>query len=97
MAKIKISDKIMRKLIESHSVREREVEECFENKDGPMFLDTAEDHQTDPPTLWFISETNSGRLLAIYCMLSDGYVHIKTAFPPGQGRIDQYELLRASS
>lgn len=95
--KIYISDETMRKLIEKHGVVEREVHECFQNRDGPMFQDLMEDHQTDPPTMWFVAETDRGRLLAVYCVpMVQGGVRVKTAFPPGPGRAKKYEDLKAA-
>ncbi len=46
-----ISASIRAKLADKHQVTEREVEQCFENIDGPLLIDNREDHRTEPPTL----------------------------------------------
>jgi hypothetical protein len=55
-----ISDKIARKLRERHNVTEMEVSECFKNRAKRPLVDEREDHRTDPPTMWFISQTAAG-------------------------------------
>jgi hypothetical protein len=60
-----ISEKVKAKLAEKHGVTPEEVTQCFENLDGGFLRDTREEHQTDPPTYWFISETNKRRKLKI--------------------------------
>jgi hypothetical protein len=42
--------------------------------------DDREDHQTDPPTLWFLAPTNKGRMLKVIFMFKDGTIHIKSAY-----------------
>jgi hypothetical protein len=85
-----ISDHVRKKLAEKHQVTEEEVRECFMNVEGEYLRDRREEHRTDPPTFWFIAETDRRRLLKI-CFVSrkmptpDGYVirtDIKSAFPP---------------
>jgi hypothetical protein len=60
-----ISEKVKAKLAEKHNVSPEEVTQCFENLEGGFLRDTREEHQTDPPTHWFISETNKRRKLKI--------------------------------
>ena len=86
-----VSAGVLVKLRDKHNVSQREVEQCFENLCGVYLEDTREDHQTDPPTLWFIAPTNRGRLLKIIFMFIDGNVHIKSAFEPHQEAIDIYD------
>jgi len=74
---------MVRKLREKHRVRRADVVEAFANRidDGPV--DDREQHRTDPPSHWFISETNFGRRLKIVYMVVPGKgVVIKTAFEP---------------
>ena len=77
-----ISDKIRAKLLEKHGVSVEEVFECFSNRDGGFLEDTREDHLTDPPTQWFIAETNYGRRLKVCFIFKNGDVLIKTAYSP---------------
>lgn len=54
----KISPRVDAKLRERHGVTQIEVSQCFANRHGPFFSDTRADHQTDPPTYWFVAETD---------------------------------------
>jgi len=58
MKNLLISKGVLEKLHAKHHVEKREVEQCFENIDGPLLIDTREVHNSDPVTLWFISKTN---------------------------------------
>ena len=49
MKNLVISDSIKEKLTEKHNVGLREVDQCFENIDGPLLIDDREDHRSDPP------------------------------------------------
>ena len=82
---------VLAKLRDKHGVSLREVEQCFENLCGMYLEDTREDHQTDPPTLWFIAPTNQGRLLKVIFIFLDGNVHIKSTFEADHEAIDIYE------
>lgn len=80
---LKISSDVKRKLHEKHSVSVREVKECFANKRAGDLEDTRADHKTNPPTRWFIAETDRGRLMKIIYMLDGGNnIHIKSAYEP---------------
>lgn len=75
-----IAPEIRDKLINKHQVKEGEVHECFMNRIGPYLFDEEEDHQTDPPTEWFLAETDRGRLLKVVFVFRDGNIYLKTAF-----------------
>lgn len=80
-----VSKRIAEKLAaKSPPVTPREVEQCFENRTGKLLLDTREQHQTDPPTLWFIAETNNRRLLKVVLIIKSDGVHIKSAYDPNE-------------
>lgn len=96
MVDINCSDKIVEKLQEKHNVAVSEVLQCFKNRDpGKKFLtDTREDHKTDPATLWFLAETNGGRVLKV-CFIpphagNGKSMEIKTAFEPNSDEIRIY-------
>lgn len=79
------------KLRTKHDVEESEVEECFYNRTHSYLLDENEEHQTDPPTYYFVSETDTGRKLLVCFMNRGTYLEIKTAFEPtNQDRIEKY-------
>lgn len=86
-----VSAVILEKLRDKHGVSRREVEQCFENKCGMYLIDERADHQTDPPSLWFLAPTNEGRLLKVVFMFLDGNIHIKSAFEPEQDAITLYD------
>ena len=54
----------------------------FYNRTGIVLEDTRAEHQTEPPTVWFIAPTHQNRLLKIVYVLNDGVVYLKTAFEP---------------
>lgn len=79
-----ISPKIREKLNNKQPpVTQGEIEQCFANRTGNFLTDTRAENLTNPPTRWFVSETDYGRKLKICFMLfPDGDVHIKTAYDP---------------
>lgn len=86
-----ISARVRRKLADKHSVVPTEVWQCFLNHTENRFLeDSRENNKTNPPTMWFISETDSGRLLKVcFIYLEDiQKTVIKTAFEPNQDELD---------
>lgn len=87
---ITISSRIEKKLRDKHGVEPREVEQCLFNRTHRSIIDTEEDHQTDPVTQWIIAPTNKGRVLAVYFVINDGDVRVKTAFEPGKERVTKY-------
>lgn len=90
MKNLSISGATRAKLKGKHAVTEREVEQCFENIDGPLLIDNREDHKSDPPTLWFISRTNKNRLLKIAYIQKGEIVHLRTCYEPNDAEIQIY-------
>ncbi len=83
---------IILKLKHKHKVMPSEVEECFYNRNKGLLEDTREEHQTRPPTLWFISETDHGRILkVVFIELQNGRYEIKTAYEPNEIEVTIYE------
>lgn len=81
-----ISPAVREKLRSKHAVTEDHILECFANRTGKDLLDTREEHRTDPPTRWFISETDYGVRLKI-CFVyhpETRTIHIKTAYRPNE-------------
>lgn len=90
MKNLSISAATESKLMTKHGVTPREVEQCFENIDGPLLIDSREDHKSDPPTLWFISRTNKNRLLKIAYIQKGETVHLRTCYEPNEAEIQIY-------
>jgi len=63
-------------------VSKEEIEQCFLNRTGAYLLDEREEHASDPPTRWFISETDFGRELKIVFIPKGNDVIIRTAYDP---------------
>mgnify|MGYP001615981562 CR=1 FL=1 len=91
MRTIVISQRIDQKLDAKHTVTIEEVDQCFDNKCGVNLIDDREDNRTNPPSLWFIAETNKGRLLKIIYVYRDGKYFLKSAFEPGDADIHTYD------
>lgn len=85
-----ISQKIRDKLKSKHSVSEEDVAQCFANRTGTYLLDPREEHASDPPTQWFISETDFGRKLKVVFILKSGNIYLRTAFKPNEKEISIY-------
>lgn len=91
MRTIVISAKIDEKIDIKHQATQLEIDQCFDNKCGINLIDTREDHKTDPPTLWFIAQTRTGRLLKIIYIYKNGNYYIKSAYEPDENEIAIYE------
>lgn len=81
-----ISPRVREKLLTKHKVTESQIQQCFENKAGRDLIDNRPAHRTDPPTRWFIAQTNHGIRLKV-CYIFDPatkVVDLKSAFPPNE-------------
>jgi hypothetical protein len=74
------SQAVLKKLTEKHRVTKAEVVQAFENRSGGLLRDTREEHLTDPPTLWFVANTDSGRTLKIAYVQRGELTFLKTAY-----------------
>ena len=89
-----ISQRVLDKLAgKTPPVTTKEVQECFENLRGSFLEDTREVHRTDPPSQWFVAETNHRRLLKVVFMFKDQTFVIKSAFEPNDQEIALYDRL----
>ena len=86
-----LSTKILEKLATKHGVKKDEIEQCFANRTGKYLTDTREDHQSDPPTSWFIAETYFGRQLKVVFVAKGDDIYIRTVFPPNSEEIRIYK------
>ena len=99
---IYISEKVKAKLAEKHGVTPEEVTQCFENLEGGFIEDTSLEHVSEPPTYWFVSETNKRRRLKV-CFIHREFVDdsgktikrtsIRSAFDANEKAIATYERL----
>ena len=88
-----LSPKVRQKLLEKHKVTEAQVLQCFANRAGPELMDSRPQHRTDPPTRWFIAQTDYGIKLKVCFMLhpDTNLVEIKSAFPPNEDELRIYK------
>lgn len=90
-----ISKAVAKKLKEKHAVSPQEVVQCFRHKTGKYAYDTREQHQTNPPTLWFIAETDQGRRLkVVFLRYSKDEFVLKSAFPPNAEEERLYQMYK---
>ena len=89
----RISPRVLEKLQTRHQVTRNDVLQCFANRHGKFYLDTREDHATDPPTYWFVSETDKGRVLKVVFVRYPEFFAIKSAYEPRDGSDELYEQL----
>lgn len=93
--RINISERVLKKLAEEHKVDPVEIRHCFENRDGRFLEDTRPEHQTIPPTHWFIAETNRRRKLKIVFInrqvLKGLQIDIRTAYDANSEEIRIYD------
>ena len=76
-----ISPKIAAKLAsKDRPVAGHEVVEAFANRSGNYLTDDREEHASDPATLWFVAETDSGRRLKVMFIARDGHIYLRSAY-----------------
>lgn len=85
-----IHDAVREKLATKHKVTTEEVSQCFSTRDAGFLVDDREDHKTDPPTLWFVSETFWGRKLKVVFFMTEQEVVIKTCYQANPDEIAIY-------
>lgn len=86
-----ISPKISHKINTRHQVTEDEVAECFATRSGKFLVDSRENHATDPPTLWFISETYQNRKLKVVFIKTGVDIYLRTAYEPNSEELRIYK------
>ncbi len=90
MKNLIISAETELKLLEKHTVRRIDVEQCFMNRDQGFLEDTRTTHLTDPITQWFIAKTDKGEMLKIVFIFRDGNFYLRSAFKPNKTEISIY-------
>lgn len=96
MKNLVISPAIEEKLTLKHQITRKDVEQCFNNRTRSYLIDDRLDHQTEPPTEWFISENDRGILIKVVFIFDDGLIYLKSAFPPNSTEIRIYNTISAS-
>ncbi|MEX0963362.1 MAG: ADP-ribosyl-(dinitrogen reductase) hydrolase [Pseudohongiellaceae bacterium] len=91
------SQDIRKKLALKHEVSTEEVEQCFWNRSGGLVEDDREDHKTNPPTYWFVSETDKKRRLKVIFVQDGEKVFIKSAYDATIKIIKIYEKFAVES
>lgn len=89
---LRISPSVLDKLAgKVPPVTQDEILQCFANREGKFLLDLREEHASDPPTRWFIAETNFGRKLKIAFIPREEIVTVRTAYSPNDTELRIYE------
>ncbi|MDQ2216382.1 MULTISPECIES: hypothetical protein [Vibrio harveyi group] len=90
--KLVISPSVERKLATKHDVTEGEIRECFANREKDFLKDQREEHQSDPPTLWFVAETDYGKKIKVVFIFykDEAKFVIRTAYPANSDEIRIY-------
>ncbi|MDC9580162.1 hypothetical protein PSI15_01000 [Xenorhabdus sp. PR6a] len=90
--KLLISSKIRQKLSDkTPPVNEEDILQCFSNRVGRFLEDTREDNRSNPPTKWFISETDYGMTLkVVFIFHPDKGIAIRTAYVPDSEELRIY-------
>lgn len=90
MQNLKITDAVAKKIRDKHGVDRREIEHCFVNRLGRLLEDRRARHKTNPPTLWFLSKTNQGRILKVVYIQIGPTIELKSAFEPNAEELAIY-------
>lgn len=91
-----ISPEIKEKLLRKHGVTTEMVLEAVANRKRALLIDSREQHRTNPPTCYFFSTTDDGRILKVVLVanLATGEVWLKTAYTPSDPAAQQnYEKI----
>ena len=89
--KIRISPEVLQKLKEKHHVDEREVSQCFMNRDGDFLEDLRPEHLTKPLTEWFVAETNKRRRLKVVFVQVGNDIDLKSCYDADEESIAIYD------
>ena len=93
MNNLVISPAIEEKLTFKHRITRKDIEQCFINRTRSYLTDDRLDHQTEPPTEWFISENDRGILIKVIFIFNDELIYLKSAFPPNSTEIRIYNTI----
>ena len=91
MKNLVVAPTIEAKLKTKHGVTVAEVRQCFLTRNGQLLVDNRALTRTNPPTLWFIAETNRARTLKIVYVQVGLQVNLKTAYEPNAAEMAIYQ------
>lgn len=76
-----LSQRIKEKLADAnHRITERDISECFANRERRFVTDTREEHRTDPETLWFVAQNDYGVKIKVMFVRRDNDIYVKSAY-----------------
>lgn len=87
---IKIDPSVQEKLKSRHGVTFSDVVECFATREKSLLEDTRTANRTNPPTLWFISDTFMGVILKVVFIQDGEDSVVKTAYAPNDEELRIY-------
>ena len=90
MKNLIVSATVEAKLKTKHNVTVSEVRQCFLNRKGKLLVDNRVLTKTNPPTLWFLADTNRRRCLKIVYIQVGIEIRLKTAFEPNDEELAIY-------
>jgi hypothetical protein len=81
--KLMMSEEIKKKLWEKHDkTTEEHINSAFENRSRTILRDNRPQHQTVPPTLWFVGKANGKPFKIAFILFKEAKaIVIKTAYP----------------
>lgn len=86
-----ISPAVKKKIEEKHCLTLDEVYEAISGRLAGFLEDIREQHESDPPTLWFIGSTDFGKLVKIAFIFKDGTMIIRTAYEANHRELAIYK------
>ena len=90
MKNLNLSEAVAKKIQDKHQVERWEVEQCFVNRIGKLLEDRRARHKSNPPTLWFLAKTNTGRVLKIVYIQTGVLIDLRSAFEPNADELGIY-------
>ncbi len=93
MAPFLIPPHILAKIRQAHGVEEDEVREAFFNREYEFSPERREQHEREYRKIWFIAETDLGRLLKVVLaeLKDDDQLVLMSAYDPNDEDIKKYE------
>lgn len=87
-----LSQRIKEKLSDdNHRITESDIHQCFANVEGGFLIDDREEHRTDPPTRWFVSQNDYGVRIKVMFIFRGQDIFIKSAYKATDAVSDMYE------
>lgn len=81
------------KIVEKHHLTVEEVREAFFNLEGEFATEEREANQGSHKRYWFISKSDTGRVIKVVLADEDGSFYLVTAYEPDDQEVNLYENL----